>query len=278
MQLRKLSTTLAMLAATAGVTVFAASAQAVVVDNDAPSLTSDSEVKLTDANLAFDFSGGLITPKLTATLEVDDGDDACYRARLASYDRDGTLLHDKPGITRCLSTDAHREFAINLPEDPDALTDSVVVSVEKDDGPQNSWTTKDERDENLNVFSDSFRIFGSGVGIGGSTWAAGAPATNAVVGWSIDDGLATATYSGYYHFEGFSRCGRVKLRMLDETGTQVEPVNGPQHCPPDLDHYSYQDVLASTPSGDVVEAEVVMQTKSGGQWNDVDSELVSIAE
>jgi hypothetical protein len=277
MQHRKLGTTLAMLAATAGVTIFAASAQAVVVDNDSVSLTGDPEVTLTDANLAFDFSGGLITPKLTATLEVDNGDDACFRPRLASYDGD-TLLHDKPGTKRCIGNDLHHEFAINLPEDPDALTDRVIVSIEKDDGPQGAWATKDERDENLNTFSDSFIVFGTGVDIGGSTFAGDSPSTSALVGWSIDDGPATASYTGYYHFDGFSRCGRVKLRMLDENGTQVEPVNGPQHCPPDLDHYFYRDELASTPSGDVVEVEVVMQTKSGGQWNDVDSEFVSIAE
>ena len=88
---------------------------------------------------------------------------------------------------------------------------------------------------------------------------------------------ATANYNGYYHFDGFSRCGRVKLRLLDETGTQVEAVNGPQHCPPDLAHYSSK---TSSPAlrPVVVEIEVVMQTKSGGQWNDVDSELISIAE
>ena len=41
-----------------GLSVFAASAQAVVVDNDPASLTGNAEVQLTDANLAFDFSNG----------------------------------------------------------------------------------------------------------------------------------------------------------------------------------------------------------------------------
>jgi hypothetical protein len=278
MQHRKLSTTLAMFAATAGVTVFAASAQAgVVVDNDGASLTGHSEVTLTDANLAFNFDSSGILPKLTGTLEVVNGDDACFRARLASYDG-STLLHDKPGITRCLQTDQLREFSINLPEDRDPLTDKVVVSVEKDDGPQGSWRTKDERELDMNTFSDTFRIFGAGVDIGGDAFAAGDPTNNASVAWSIDDGNATATYDGWYHFDAFLRRGRVQLRMLDESGAQVEVIDGPEHFAPDLAHYAYQDVLASTPSPNVVEVEVAMQTKSGGVFSDVDTETVSIAE
>jgi hypothetical protein len=278
MQHRKLTTTLAILAATTGVAAFAASAQAgVIVDDDPFLLTGHSEVTLTDANVAFNFENGGILPKLTATLEVVNGDDACYRARVASYDG-ATLLHDKPGITRCLTTDQPREFSINLPEDRDPLTDKVIVSVEKDDGPQGSWRTKDERELDMNTFSDSFRIFGAGVDIGGSGFAGGAPTTNANVGWQIEDGLATATYNGYYHFDAFLRRGRVQLRMLDENGTEVEVIDGPEHFAPDLAHYAYNDVLASTPSGSVVEVEVAMQTKSGGVFSDVDTETVSIAQ
>jgi hypothetical protein len=278
MQHRKLSTTLASLAATAGVAVFAASAQAgVVVDNDGASLTGHSEVTLTDANVAFNYDSNGILPKLTATLAVVNGDDACFRARLASYDG-STWLHDKPGITRCLHTDQPREFSINLPEDRDPLTDKVVVSVEKDDGPQGSWTTKDERELDMNTFADTFRIIGAGADIGGDTFAAGDPTNDASVAWSIDNGDATATYNGWYHFDAFLRRGRVELRMLDETGTPVEVKDGPEHFAPDLAHYAYEDELASTPSPDVVEVEVAMQTKSGGVFSDVDTETVSIAE
>ena len=146
MQLRKLSTTLAMLAATAGVSVFAASAQAVVVDNDSVSLTSDSEVKLTDANLAFDFSGGATSSRrssahsrwTTATTRVSGpASPATTRRHAAARQARHHALPPTPTPTA--------SSAINLPEDADALTDSVIVSVEKDDGPQGTWTTKDER-------------------------------------------------------------------------------------------------------------------------------------
>jgi hypothetical protein len=277
MQHRKLTTTLAILAATTGVAAFAASAQAgVIVDSDPASLTGDPEVTLIgDPEVAFNFDSSGILPKLTGTLKVVNGDDACFRVRLASYDG-ATLLHDKPGITRCLQTDQPREFSINLPEDRDALTDSVVVSVEKD-GPQ-GWTTKDERQIDMNTFSDTFRIIGAGVDLGGDTFAAGDPTDKASVAWSIDDGDATATYNGWYHFDAFLRRGRVQLRMLDENGALVEVKDGPEHFAPDLAHYQYQDVLASTPSPNVVEVEVAMQTKSGGVFSDVDTETVSIAQ
>ena len=67
MQHRKLSTTLAILAAAAGVSAFTASAQAVVIDSDSASLTTDPEVTLTNGNMAFDFSGGLVTPTTPAS-------------------------------------------------------------------------------------------------------------------------------------------------------------------------------------------------------------------
>lgn len=272
---RKLGTTLAILATTAGVSVFAGSAQAVVVDNDSASLTGDSEVSLTDANLAFDFTGGQMIPRLTGTLNADFADGKCVRVRIDSYD-DGTYLHTKPGITHCLSDDAHHEWSVNLNEDADALTDEVVVKVEKEDA--QGWSVADERTIEQNAFSDTFSVFGSGIDIGGSTFAGGGPSTPALMGWSIDQGQVTASYVGYVHLDGFSRCGRVKLRYLDEAGTQLDAIPGPQHCPPDLAHYSYRDEIASVPSPLATQVEVVMQTKSGGNWSKVDSETVSIAE
>ena len=272
---RKLGTTLAILATTAGVSVFAASAQAVVVDNDDASLTGDPEVTLTDANLAFDFTGGQMIPRLTATLEAENVDATCVRVRIDSYD-DGTFLHTKPGITRCLSDEDHHEWAVNLNEDADALTDEVVVKVEKETA--QGWSVADERTLEQNAFSDTFTLFGSGIDIGGSGFAGGSPSTPAVIGWSIDQGQAEAFYSGYLHFDGFSRCGRVKLRYLDEAGVEIDKATGPQHCPPDLAHYVYQDQIASVPSPLVTQVEVIMQSKSGGTWNRVDSQTVSIAE
>ncbi len=275
MQHRKLSTTLAILATAAGVSAFTASAQAVVVDNDPASLTSDPEVTLNDANLAFDFGSGTTIPTLTGTLAAVNADDACVRVRIDSYDG-ATFLHSKPGTKHCLTNDLLHEFSVNLAEDGDALTDRVVVKVEKEN--TQGWSTQDEREIVMNTFTDSFTILGAGIDIGGDGFAAGVPASSATVSWPVIDGQVTASYEGRVHFDGFSRCGRVRLRYLDESGAQLDAIPGPQHCPPDLAHYGYKDVIAGAPSALVTQVEVQMQSKSGGSWNTVDSETVSIAE
>ena len=105
---RGLSTALAILAAAAGVSAFASSAHAVVIDNVDASLTSDPNVTLTDANVAFDFTASVATPKLTGTLEAIDLDGRCVRVRLSSYNGD-TLLHSKPGTMRCPTNDLHHD-------------------------------------------------------------------------------------------------------------------------------------------------------------------------
>jgi hypothetical protein len=275
MQHRKLSTTLAILATGVGLSAFASSAQAVVVDNDGASLTNNAEVQLTDANLAWDFSSGTIEPRVTGTMEVVNGDDACFRVRIDSYDGN-TLLHSKRGTNRCMLNDLPHQFDINLAEDADPLTDTVVVKVEKD-GAQ-GWTVRDEREIHMNTFSDDVILEGSGIDAGGPSYYAGTPLDSAYVRWAIDDGLVTATYDGYVHFDGFSRCGRIRARLLDEAGALVEAINGPQHCPPDLAHYEFNDVLAGTPSGLVTDVQLLLQSKTGGNWNTVESETVSIAE
>jgi hypothetical protein len=275
MQHRKLSTTLALLAAGVGLSAFASSAQAVVVDNDTASLTNNAEVTLTDANLAWDYSSAGIEPTVTGTLEVVNGDDACFHVKLDSYDGN-TLLHSKRGTNRCLGNDLPHQFDINLAEDVDPLTDKVVVKVEKD-GPQ-GWTVRDEREIVMHTFSDFVVITGAGIDYGGPSFGGGVPLNNATVAWSIDDGLATASVNGNVHFDGFSRCGRIRLRLLDETGALVQGINGPQHCPPDLAHYAFSDVLASTPSALVTDVELLLQSKTGGNWSTVNSTTVSIAE
>jgi hypothetical protein len=274
---RKLRSSLALLAATAGVTVFAASAQAVVIDTDPASVTGDpqGEATLTDANVAFDFTGGQMVPRLTGTLNADNADDLCIRVRLESYDG-ATFLHDKAGAKRCLNNDAHHEFSVDLSEDADALTDNVVVVVEKENA--QGWSTADSRTIDQNIFDESLIVSGAGIDIGGPGFAAGNPTSPATVDFSLDQGLVSATYDGDLHFDGFSRCGRVKLRYLDEAGVELDKATGPQHCPPDLAHYAYYDVIASTPNALVTQVEVIMQSKSGGSWNKVDSETVSIEE
>jgi hypothetical protein len=119
----------------------------------------------------------------------------------------------------------------------------------------------------MDTFADSVTILGLGVELGGFAYSAGAPTSAARVGWPIDNGQVTPSYDGYVHFEGFSRCGRVDLRIKDENGVQLAEVPGPQHCPPDLAHYAYRDTLNSYTSPLAAKVEVRLETKSGGTWN-----------
>jgi hypothetical protein len=275
MHFRKLSTTMAILAAAAGVSAFSASAQAVVIDNDGASLTIDPEVTLTNGNVAFGFSGGLVNPTLTGTLRAVNADDACVRARVDSYDG-ATLLHSEHGVKHCLTDDLAQAWPVNLHGYFNAQIDSVTVAVEKEN--TQGWSTQDDREIRMDTFADSVTILGAGVDLGGFSYAAGAPTSAASVDWPIANGQVTPSYDGYVHFEGFSRCGRVDLRIKDENGVQLAEVPGPQHCPPDLAHYAYRDTLNSYTSPLAAKVEVRLETKSGGIWNLVSSKTVSIAQ
>jgi hypothetical protein len=139
---RKLSTTLAILAAAAGVSAFTTSAQAVVIDTDGASLTTDPEVTLTPGKVAFGFSGGLVTPTLTGTLRAVNADDACVRARVESYDG-ATLLHSEHGVKHCLTDDLAHAWPVYLHGYSNAQIDSVLVAVEKENTqagrPRTTW-------------------------------------------------------------------------------------------------------------------------------------------
>jgi hypothetical protein len=272
---RKLSTTLAILAATAGVSAFSTSAQAVTVDTDSTSLTADPEVTLTDATVAFGMSGGLVTPTLLGTLHAFKADDTCVRARVDSYDG-ATLLHSEHGVKHCLTDDLAHAWPVNLHGYSNALVDNVDIAVEKEN--TQGWSTLDDREHTMKTFADLVTVFGTGVDAGAFGYAAGAPTSGATVTWPIVNGLVTPKYDGYVHFEGFSRCGRVDLRIKDENGVQLAEVPGAQHCPPDLAHYAYRDTLNSYTSPLAASMEVELQTKTGGTWNRVSSKTVSIAQ
>jgi hypothetical protein len=267
MHLRKLTTPLAILAATLGVSAFATSAQAAVVDNDATSLLTDPEVTLTDGNVAFDWTQGKVTPRLTGNLNVVNGDDACFRVRIDSYDINNTLLHSNHGAKACPNNDNQHSYPVDLSAPSDALTHRVTVAVEKETL-KDGWQTKDQ-DTNLYVtpHRDAVTISGSGINADGN------------VGWHIDNtGKSIGEYDGTLTFDGFSNCGRISLRYFDDVGKKVDEVDGSKHCPPDLGHYTFFDTLVPTPSSSAIKVKVVMQSKVGGSWVDVSSKTVSIAE
>ncbi len=286
MQFRGLTTTLTVLAATVGLGAVAIGAQASavvkppVVDNDGVTLIGSTELALTDGNVAFSFANGAITPHLTATLEGENADDLCVRARIDSYEG-ATLLHSAYSKKRCLKRDKPYTQAVDFSEVPDARTDSVIVAIEKENA--QGWTTVDDSAPgflDVKTFADEVRILGLGVDYGGDAYAGGVPTSSAHVTYDLDNGLATAQLDGFIHLEGFSNCARIQLLVLGAgpLSPVAETINGPKHCPADLSHVSFHDVLATTPSGSLNQVQIVLQTKNGGSWLNAGNQTVSIAE
>jgi hypothetical protein len=285
MQFRKIKTATAILAAAAGVSAFAGSAQAAVVDNDGLGILGDPEVTLTDANVAFDWSHSTVAPRVTGTLNMVNGDDACFRVRADSYDRYnklvGTTYDDSDG--HCRHKDAAKSISIDMSAPAAPYVQQVVVALEKQG--TGDWKTKGQNNTMLlTLHDDLVTISGSGVDVGSLGFYAGDPTGAAMISWAIgDDGKLTASYDGFLHFDGFSRYGRVMIRALNNAGKALDKDAGSSWLPPDLDHYAYEDKLSVT-SADAVRLQVAMQTQLGTDANgdptfqDDKVETVSVAE
>src|SRR5690349_8639428 len=98
---RKVSATLAVLAATVGASAFAGSAQAVTISDTALVSAAGKDASVI-GNVTWDFTDGQITPSFSGTLGADD--DRCFRVRMVSYDGD-TVVQDKHGAKKCFATE-----------------------------------------------------------------------------------------------------------------------------------------------------------------------------
>jgi hypothetical protein len=285
MQFRKIKTATALLAVAAGVSAFAGSAQAAVVDNDGFSILGDSEVTLTDANLAYDWSHSTVTPRVTGTLTMVNGDDACFRVRADSYDRSGTLIgtaYDDPN-GHCRHKDAEKDRAIDMSAPAAPYVQQVIVSLEKKGN--EDWKTRGQNNTSLlTMHDDNVTVLGSGVDVGSMGFYAGDPTGPAKVHWAIgDDGRLTGSSDTWLHFDGFGRYGRVMIRALNNAGKVQDKQAGPDRIPKDNGHWYYEDKLSVT-SEDSVRLSVVMQTQLGTDSNgdptyqDAGAETVSVAE
>jgi hypothetical protein len=298
---RTLPTLLALVASTAGGALLAGSApataattvQGVVVDNDAfPDLLDHAEVTLTDGNVAFRWSNAVVTPRLTATLHIVEGDDACYRVRTDSFDAAGQLVGRAVDLE-----DGHcprNDDATDIPVDMQAIggpdVRRVQVSVQKQVIEVNKppkWQSKDTSSlPYLTTHDDEVRILGSGLDVGGETWLTGAPTDAARVSWAIgDDGRLTATYTGFLHMKGFgSDAGRVVIRAINPfLDFTVATTEGGSHIPADNGHYAYEDTLAVT-SSNGSDLQVATQSLSQATpddpavWQDSGTQTVNVAE
>jgi hypothetical protein len=285
---RKLSALLALLAMAAGGSALAGTAHASVVgtiakdvvDNDPVQVLGDSEVTLVNGNVAFGWGYGGVTPRLTGTLHVVGGNNARYRVKVDAYDRANHKLGSTYDTTAGtpIHTNDPKDVAVDMTATSAPFVNRLVVSVQKQG--TGSWFTKASNDTPyLTLHDDDVQVLGDGIDVGGLGFYAGNPTGPAKLSWALgDDGSVTASYSGYVHFDDFSRCGRVVLRSLTPTGFQTGEVKGPQHCPTDNSHQHYDDTLAVPATTQASRVQVALQSKTGGVWQDVNTQTVGIAE
>jgi hypothetical protein len=173
-----------------------------LVDNDPfPTLSHDpnSEVTFADGNVAWWWGNGVVTPKLAGTLHVVNGDDARFRVRVDSFDKDGKLVGTAYDDDR-------------VAPHPYGFPQGHRGEHERGGGrerPQGACRAREAGHHRqvadqgrvrlpvLNTFTDSVTIRGSGIDVGGPDFSNGAARAPASVPWKIGDaGTLTATYSG----------------------------------------------------------------------------------
>jgi hypothetical protein len=276
----------AILATAAGCLALAGSAQAQisgtiggdVVDTDALQVLSDPEVTF-DGDVAFTWTNGKVGSHLTGKMHVVGGVNASYRVKVESFDRAGssvgTSYDDKDG-TGVHSAD------VEIPVDMDASSAPYVAQVRvtlQKKGTGDKFNNRASESKNLNLHDDSVTLLGDGIDVGSGPFGYTGPMFGAPISWKINNnGQLTSTYDGVEFFDGFSRCGRVVLRSLSATGLQLDEVKGPEYCPVDNGFYRDPQTLATPASALANGVEVAMQSKTGGNWQDVSTERVTIAE
>ncbi len=284
---RTLTSLLAVLAATAGAATFAHSASAsvvtTVVDNDPiGDLLQHHEVTFTDGNVAFRWSNGEVSARVTGTLHIVEGDDACFRLRTDELDSSGNLIASTSSREdgQCPHTDDQVDIPIDLQTTGGSDVRRVRVAVEKKKN--GVWNTKEtSATVSVGTSSDGVTILASGIDVGGAGWLSGAPTDAANVTWEIEaDGQLTATYNGFLHLKNpIGGAGRVQIRAINPvTGFQVGSADGASHAPADNAHIAYEDTLSVTTSSGP-QLQVAMQTLApGGVWQDAGTQTVTAAE
>jgi hypothetical protein len=265
---RKLMMMLATLAAMAGISTFAANANAAVLDTDAFALDSE-EVDVIDGSAVWDFVDGVMTPRITGKLVVENLDDSCGRIVIEHFDGD-TLLDTEEGNDMCVTDDERHEWNINRSGVSNALTDTVVVSVEKLEFGE--WRRQDEDSLEVHTSNDDFVVLAQGIDIGGTGWTGTEPFNDADIHWNFDQGQFTPEVHARLHMRNMGGdCGRIKARFLTEDGTLIDSRASTPHCPADNQHYDWEADVPAYSSGLIGQVEVVAQTRAGGQWNDAAS-------
>jgi hypothetical protein len=270
MHLQKFTTAVAVLVVTAGVSAFATGAQAAVIDNDSVTLgIADPAHETFKGNLAFDWTRDMVTPHLTGTLTYDEGNHACFRVSLTTYDRNNQQIEYKHGAAYCPTDDDSHSKAIDLTGTSAQLLQRVAVAVEEEDA-KGGWQANDSYDLYYVTPHDDLNVT-----VSDANYTA-----DGEILWGLDsNNKATGEWRGSLTLAGATKPGRISLRYLDDTGKKVAEINGPTVTPDDAgNYYSYED-LSAAPSSSALKIKIVLQTQNPDlTWVDGKSTTVSFAE
>jgi hypothetical protein len=274
--------------AVAGSASVASAAQAAVIDDDPVQLLSNkfdfgdntfaAGAPTGSGNVAWDYSNGIVSPELTGTLHLRNAAGLCGRMRLEQFSRAGALLNTTVGGVVCAANNAHQVFAVNLAPAGNALTDHVLVSIERT-GAAAGWTTAASVSVTANTHDDPVLIApGGGAGFGGAGWLFGAPIGSGSVSWNLENGTLKPHLTGTLHLvNNAGTCARMNINYLTDAGGFITSRAGGIVCAPNNNAFAWSVNLA--PYRDVLgQVEVELQTLSAaGAWTTLGSQTVSVA-
>jgi hypothetical protein len=273
---RKLTTTLAILAAAAGFSAFAATANAATLDTDPVELSSD-QPDFT-GEVAFNFNNGMMTPELRGVLSVENGRNSCVRVLIEHYNG-SDFVDSEEGNPMCVDDDEFDSWTVNRHGVSNAWTDRVVVSIQSQ--PFADWVTEDSATFVVNTHADDVLITKPGIDLGVVDFAGGAPTAPATMNWRLDDSQVFPELEATLHMTNLAGvCGRVRLRFLSDEDGYLDSEESDPECPPTNAHEDYPVDLDSYNSSLIDEVEVVLQTDTGpnNSWARAGGTTVSIAE
>ena len=194
---------------------------------------------------------GIVSPQATGTLHLRNAAGLCARMRLEQFSRAGALLVTTVGGTVCAANNAHQTFAVNLNPAGNALTDNVLVSIERTNA-GGGWSTAASASVTANTHDDAVAIApGGGVGFGGPGWLFGAPVGSGSVSWNLENGTLKPHLRGTLHLvNNAGTCARMNINYLTDAGVFITSMPGGTVCAPNngafawtVDLAPYRDVL-----------------------------------
>ena len=262
--------------AIAGSASFAGAAQAAVIDNDPVQLLSNkfdfgdntfvAGAPLGSGNVAWDYTNGIVSPQLTGTLHLRNAAGLCGRMRLEQYDRAGALLSTTLGGMVCTASNAHQAFAVNLNPAGTALTDNVLVSIERTT-PAGGWVTAASTSVVANTHDDALAIAPGG----GAVFAG-------LVAWNLENGSLKPHLTGALSLvNNAGTCARMNINYLTDAGAFITSRAGSVVCAPNNNAFSWTVDLA--PYRDILgQVEIELQTlNAGGGWTTLGAQTVAVA-